>query len=746
MRALLYWRAIDDPPIHTPMPRSDNNDALNEAVELHRNGRLGAAEKIYRQVLAEQPQNADALHLLGLIASANGRNPEAAELIGKAISLNPGVADFHNNLGNALFALGQLATAELSFHESIRLDPDIADYYGNLGRLLQHLRRWSESEAAYRKALNLRAAPEYAAGLGNALLAQGRARDAEQVFRDALARKENSAELTANLAGSLIVQQRLDEAAEVCRRALAIDPNSPSVLHAWGQILALRGDHPAAIDCFERARAAQPENPDISLSAASSLIALQRWAAAERALRAVVAAQPRLLRARYALARVMIYRGRPEQAIALLDEAGEAAVRDVEGFRVLALAQRGAGQHELAAETLRSAIRHDPAAVSLYLTLGNVLQDSGDPGAAIDAFADALRHDPGCAEARVQIAACKRYDTLQNPDVKAIELRLDNSSGEDETQGLHFALAKIMADCGEFARSWEHVDAANELRGRGSDFDRDALAEQVELLREVCSREWIERFSGKGSDSELPVFVVGMPQAGASLLDRLLSDHPGIGSVGGWDGIERLSKSVSRKVIDKYPRSIAALNPDALPELAKSYLLSMGARSGVGDVERVCHSANGNIMYLGMIAALFPRARILHCRRDARDTCLANFFQPYAGQNDFTSDLEDLASCYRAYDAAVAQWRDIGIEIREVSFERLVEKPERTLRAVLKYLGLKWDGACLDYFASRHAGRHHDFWRLEQPFYAKTPGHWKRYKKHLGVLTDALAGRNDRVQ
>ncbi len=620
------------------MSPPDNNDELNDAVALHRKGELGEAEKIYRRILAAQPQNPDALHLLGLIASASGRNSEAVELISKAVALNPGVADFHNNLGNALFALGQLAQAELSFHESIRLDPGVADYYGNLGRLLQHLRRWSESEAAYRKARNLRADPEYAAGLGNALLAQGRASDAEQVFRDALTEKDGSAELLANLAGALIVQNRLTEAAEVCRQALAADATSPSVLHVWGQVLALRGQHPAAIDFFERARAVQPGNPDISLSAASSLIALQRWAAAERALRAVVAAQPRLLRARFALARVMIYRDRAEEAIALLQEAGEAALRDVDGLRVLALAQRGAGRHELAADTLRAAIRLDPAAVSLYLTLGNVLQDSGDLSAALEAFADALRHDPGCAEARVQIAACKRYDSLEHADVKAIERRLDSPSGTDETQGLHFALAKIMADCGEFARSWEHVTAANELRRRESGFDRGALAEQVDLLREVCSREWFERFSATGSDSDVPVFIVGMPQAGASLLDRLLSDHPAIGSVGGWDGIERLSKSVSRKVIDKYPRSVAALEPDALPELARNYLLSMSARGGQDAAPRVCHSANGNIMYLGLIAALFPRARILHCRRDPRDTCLANFFQPYAGQNDFTSD------------------------------------------------------------------------------------------------------------
>jgi tetratricopeptide (TPR) repeat protein len=724
------------------MSSTHHTDALNQAVALHREGRLDEAEKIYRALLEERPRDADLHHLLGLIASAMGRHSDAVRRIGEAIAIAPKNADFHNNLGNALFALGQLAPAELSFHESIRLDPGVPDYYGNLGRLLQHLRRWGESESAYRKALDLRAMPEYRAGLGNALLAQGRAAEAEQVLRQALDERPDSAELLANLAGSLIAQQRLAEAEDVCRLALAANAASPSALHSWGQLLALRGQHGAAIDSFERARAAEPDNPDISLSAASSLIALQRWAAAERALRAVVMMQPRLRRARFALARVMLYRDRAEQAIELLTEGDDALSADVEGLRLLALAQRGAGKQSEAAESIRKAIRLDPASVPLYLTLGNLLQDVADLDGAVDAFGDALRHDPGCAEARVQIAACRRYESTDHADAKAIERRIEMVEPEsDEAQGLHFALGKIMGDCGDYDRAWENFGRANALRKKGFSFDPEAFVRQVQVLRETCSREWLEHLSAAGDGSEEPVFIVGMPQAGGSLLDRLLSDHPGIGSVGAWDGIERLSKSISRRVVDRYPRSLATLKPETIPSLARNFLSSMAARGKVAGAMRICNSANGNIMYLGLIAALFPAARILHCQRDARDTCLANFFQPHSGSNDFASDLEDLACCHRVYDDVVSHWQSAGIAIRQVQFEHLVGKPEKTLRAVLTYLGVDWNDECMSYFETRTAGRHHDFWRLEQPYYPKTPGNWKRYRKHLDPLTDALAHR-----
>jgi tetratricopeptide (TPR) repeat protein len=714
-------------------------EALERAVALHQEGRLSEAERSYREILEEDPGNADAWHLLGLIAGSTGEQADAVALIRKAIELNPKCADYHNNLGNALLRLGHFDEAELAFHESIRLDPEVADYFGNLSRLLQQRDRWAESEASLRRALDLAPHPDYWRSLAAAMVAQGRHQEAEHAFRAVLAAQPEDAAVMAGLAEVLLAQGQTGEAARMAQTAMAVAPAQGAVFRAAGKLHAAAGRHTEAIACNDQARQFHPEDPDLALSAAESLIALGRWGAAEGALASALSLAPGSRTVRLRLAAVLMRLGRLEGAVTVLDTS--AAAGDVEMLAMLGMALRNQGRFDAAGQRYRQALALNPADTNLYLGLGRVLQDACDPDAAAAAFRDALRHDPNLAEARLQLAACQRYETPGHPDIRAVD-RLLASSDHDAEAGiaLHFTRAKMYDDCQDYDAAWEHFVAANERRRESSGFDAELLRQQMRTMRDICAREWVESLAATGADSEAPVFIVGVPGCGAARLERMLVDHPRIGSTGAWDGIARMVAALTRDSMLAFPQCLTTLSPQSQRELAQVYLRGLRAASGGAGEGLVCVRGNANFLFLGLIRVLFPRARIVHVRRDSMDACVSRFFQPGGGSAYIATELGDLAATYNAYLGLMSWWREQGIDWFEVEYASLEKRPEKALRGVLGYLGLPWDPACLAYADHACGARGLGYWQLREPFYSGGTGHWRRYRKHLARLREQLAG------
>ncbi|MCS6952946.1 MAG: tetratricopeptide repeat protein, partial [Bryobacteraceae bacterium] len=342
-------------------------DTLEQGLRWQREGRLAEAARCYRRVLEHQPDNPDALHLLGMVEYASGRPEAALGLIAQAIRSRPDVAAFHNNLGNALLASGRPEQACLAFEEALRLTPRYAEALVNYGNALQQLQRWEEAVAVLVRAVELEPElPEAYNNLGNALAGRGDLEAAAACLGEALRRQPDYAEAWLNLAHVRRKQQRLEEAAECCRQALRLAPEFFQAHVALAAVLAALGQTAAAERAAREAVRLRPQDPD-------------GWA--QRAM-------------------CLLEQGRHRAAAACAQQALRLRPEHPQAWNNLGAALMELGCHEAAADCFREAIRLKPDLADAHYNLGNVHREARDPAHALACYEEALRCEPKHVRAR----------------------------------------------------------------------------------------------------------------------------------------------------------------------------------------------------------------------------------------------------------------------------------------------------------------------------------------------------------
>ena len=242
-----------------------------------------------------------------------------------------------------------------------------------------------------------------------------------------------------------------------------------------------------------------------------------------------------------------------------------------------------------------------------------------------------------------------------------------------------------------------------------------------------------------GSVSERPVFIVGMHRSGTSLVEQIISSHPEVHGAGELPEIGNIESSLIAQGdgSDSYPQSLRSLDQDKLLEHAAKYLRTLDGLSDTAT--RVTDKMPGNFAQIGLIKTLFPNARIIHCKRNALDTCISNFFNAYATGNKYACDLVELGQFYLGYERLMAHWMSIfEAQLFTVSYEELVENQEDTSRSLIAYLGLPWDEQCLKQQDNRRAVNNLNSMAVRQPVYTTSVERWRRYENHLQPLIDLL--------
>jgi hypothetical protein len=247
-------------------------------------------------------------------------------------------------------------------------------------------------------------------------------------------------------------------------------------------------------------------------------------------------------------------------------------------------------------------------------------------------------------------------------------------------------------------------------------------------------RQFLHRAYAFGTESETPVFIVGMPRSGTTLVEQILASHPDTFGAGETRNIQRLVSQFGRP--GEYPECVARLDVNVARRLADEYVLELHRRSG--GKARVTDKLPGNFHHLGLIATLFPRAQIIHCQRDPRDTCWSCYFHNFQ-EVTYNCDLETLGGYYREYERLMSHWKAcLPVPIFEVHYEQLVEEPERIIRELIAFCGLKWNDDCLRFHETRRPVRTASNLQVRQPVYQHAVGRWRNYTRHLGTLLTAL--------
>jgi hypothetical protein len=340
----------------------------------------------------------------------------------------------------------------------------------------------------------------------------------------------------------------------------------------------------------------------------------------------------------------------------------------------------------------------------------------------------------------LNMSRARRFSEADLPEISRIEDLLQKPDMTEEGRiNLHFALGKMFDDCKRYDKAFEHFREANRYKRQRVHFDGGHFSCWNARIQNVFTQTFFERYAHVGDPSERPVFIVGMPRSGTTLVEQILASHPRVYGAGElttvFDIVCALEEPGAGAV--KYPEIIATLDDAELQRRARQYLDTLQAIDP--QVARVTDKLPTNFFHLGFIAAMLPRAHIIHCRRDAMDTCLSNFVQMFAEGHYYSYDLSDIAIYYRGYEQIMAHWRDVlPTPMYEVQYEELVEDQERISRELIDHIGLDWDERCLAFHETRRAVRTASNWQVRQPLYKSSRKRWKNYEKHLTGLRTEL--------
>jgi tetratricopeptide (TPR) repeat protein len=538
--------------------------------------------------------------------------------------------------------------------------------------------------------------------------------------------------LQPNEIGTLVLLIQHERLAEAEHRAGVLLRSHPNVGMLWKILsITLLRQGKDALPALRRTAELLPQDAEAHANLGAVLHDQGAWLEALQSLLRALKLRPRDVDSLICAANATGALGRTSDSAALYRRA--LALRPAQPKIRVSLAivlrmQRRFAEAQAACET---ALNEDPACVEALCLLGELHADSGRFSEAHELFERVIAHDPGVSGALCGIAAHRRMTLADTQWLRNVQDLLTKPLPPAHEINLRYALGKYSSDTGEYDQAFAHYRDANELTKRyGTRYEREKLTQRVARIIEHFDTACIERLQACGSTSEQPVFVIGMPRSGTSLIEQIAASHPrvfGAGELRFWD---TAFAAVERTGFE------SGACEHLIPELAREYLERSQPPADAAGALRVIDKMPANFLYAGLIHAVFPRARIIHMRRHPIDTCLSIYFQNFFNVSTWSNDLEDLAHYYGEYDRATAHWRAVlpAASWLEIPYEALVASQEEWTRRLLEFLGLPWDPRCLEFHQTQRVVITASKWQVRQKMHTASAGRWRHYEKHVAPL------------
>lgn len=542
---------------------------------------------------------------------------------------------------------------------------------------------------------------------------------------------------------------RLAAAEAGYREVLRAAPELPGAALNYALLARSTGRLDLALELAERAVACQPKEAAPHAALGSLLLEQERTRDAAAALRTALALDPGHVNARFNLGGALRRMGEPEAAAAELRGLVERFPEDPDFRIALGDALLDSGRPREAMEAHERALARSPDHPDALTGLGLAHVDAGRFEAAGRCYRRVIDSRPDHPQVWLNYSKTRRFgpaDAREIEEAEAVAARLDaRPAPGPECGDVHFALGKMYDDLGEYERAFEHFRRGNEILRRHVPSDPrgpDRLAEDLEA---GFGEAWFERVRGWGDPSPRPIFIVGMPRSGTTLVEQILASHPEAHGAGELIRIPNLAQGLLAGRGPALPAAAAAVEREDLEAAARDYLGYVGARAGAA--ARTTDKLPENYRHLGLIAAMLPNARIVHVSRDPMDVCLSNYLVRFQRGHAWSYDFDSLAREYRAYERLMDHWRAVlPSPMHEQAYESLAASPESESRRLVESCGLDWDERCLDFHRTERPVHTASGWQVRQPVYRRSVGRWRNYERRLGPLREALgaaAGEED---
>ena len=632
----------------------------------------------------------------------------------------------------------------------------------------------AQAEAIARQVIAIETGDDAMTVLGAALSGQGAYEAALDILEPLVARRKESWAARFELARVLVALGQSRGAVKPLTEALALNPELSAGWRLLGDIRLFSGQFSAAQSAYDGQLRSEIGDP--RLQAVMRALAEGQLGEAERHLESILTADPTAISAVHLLAEVLARQGRLADAERLLSECLRRAPDHAPARRTLALVLYAAGQHARALVQLDQILARDPddrrcriikaaaltelgehaAAADIgrallevfpdqprgWLVHGHSLRTLGRTEEAVAAFRRCLDLDPDCGEAYWSLANLKTYRFPPSATVD-MNARLGRSDlGVEDRIHLHFALGRAHEDAGRWGEAFDQYSRGNAIeRGRGR-YDADRTSAFVRRSKTLFTADFFTARVEPAREGPTPIFIVGLPRSGSTLVDQILASHPAVEGVGELRDIQTVADWIGGPragglALDYLDR-VAALGPDIRAGLGRDYLEKSRARRLL-DRPYFADKAPWNFMHIGLIRLILPGARIIDVRRHPLGCCLSLFKQHFARGWSFSNDLVDAGRYYADYvDLMMHYDAVLPGAVHRMIYEDLVQDTPAEVRRLLDWLGLPFDPACLRFFENPRAVATPSSEQVRQPIFTDGLDHWRSFEPWLQPLKDAL--------
>jgi len=618
---------------------------------------------------------------------------------------DPGDVNLVALLGAIRLQQGEVADAERLLRRAITLAPDFAKPHEDLGALCLQQDRPAEAVECYRHAARLDPAAAGAyLGLATALSRCGRHAQAAQARQRFLEHSPTARMLTE--AAGLCDGGELERAAELCGEILIREPANTRAMCLLARVSSARGRH----------------------------------AAAEALLRRVLGIAPQYWLGHRDLARLLAEQSRFHEAVDCYREAMAHNARDAGLPLELAdtLALLGRAREALAA--YQACLALDPERVPALLGCAHMLRILGRRADALAAYRGAIERQPAAGDAWWSLATLQD-GSFADQDRRTMRALLDADDIDSGARtSLCFALARDAEARGRYAEAWTFYRRGNAARRAEVSYDPVENEQQTDARIRLFDRDLLQHPAGARTDAPVPVFIVGLPRSGSTLIEQILASH---GDVSGCGELPYVTMMAARLAAEhagesEYRAALAALTPDELRALGDEYL-QLTSHHRPAAARWFTDKMPANFAHIGLIHLMLPQAIIIDARRNALDTCLANYRQLFAQGKNHSYDLQELGEYYLQYERLMKHWDEVlpGRVLR-VRYEDVVNDVEAEVRRLLAHCGLPFEAACLDFHRSERAVNTASSEQVRRPIYSSAVGYWHHYAAELDDLREIL--------
>ncbi|MGB5623435.1 MAG: sulfotransferase, partial [Gammaproteobacteria bacterium] len=431
--------------------------------------------------------------------------------------------------------------------------------------------------------------------------------------------------------------------------------------------------------------------------------------------------------------------GQSEEAAEWLRRAVELAP-DTARYRMdLGACHTQLGDFESAITQLEKAIDLDPQDIEACMRLATLFSDRGEFDRSAAAYDKALERDPSSGAPLYGLSNIKRLEA-DDPRVQRQIRVLEERQLEPLNEAVScFAVARTLDQAGRLDQAMGYYHRGNRRKRELTDFSIEAERANIRRIIDSFGPAVFERFAGKGDPSELPVFILGMPRSGTTLVEQILASHPAVYGGGELNDLWRVLGGVGQWLPAgrNLPEAVAEVDADAWAELGQRFVTRL--RRYDADALRITDKLPFNYTLAGIIRIMLPGARIIHCVRDPRDTCISCYTTSFQSDRGFTCDLAELGETYRLYWQLMNHWKAVLPDgLFEIRYEHLVRNLESESRRLLDFLGVGWSDACLDFHQTERRVVTASMTQVRQPAYQTSIGRWRRYQDHIQPLLTGL--------